>query len=101
VIGTAAYLSPEQACGEPVDAGSDIYSTGCLLNELLTGRPPFIGDSPMPVVCQHVQETPRPPSTLNPQLPPVADAITLTALQKNPRDRYRPQGRYATTSNVP
>ena len=66
VIGTAAYLSPEQALGEHVDARSDLYSTGCLLFELLTGRPPFIGDSPVSVAYQHVRETPQAPSTFNP-----------------------------------
>jgi serine/threonine-protein kinase len=89
VIGTAQYLSPEQARGESVDARSDIYSTGCLLYELLTGRPPFVGDSPVSVAYQHVREEPRPPSMLDPEVPPVADAITLKALQKKPIDRYQ------------
>jgi eukaryotic-like serine/threonine-protein kinase len=89
VIGTAQYLSPEQARGESVDARSDIYSTGCLLYELLTGRPPFVGDSPVSVAYQHVREEPRPPSMLDPEVSPVADAITLKALQKKPHDRYQ------------
>ncbi|MFD2077942.1 serine/threonine protein kinase [Actinopolymorpha cephalotaxi] len=89
VIGTAQYLSPEQARGESVDARSDIYSTGCLLYELLTGRPPFVGDSPVSVAYQHVREEPRPPSMLDPEVPPIADAITLKALQKKPHDRYQ------------
>jgi serine/threonine-protein kinase len=89
VIGTAQYLSPEQARGESVDARSDIYSTGCLLYELLTGRPPFVGDSPVSVAYQHVREEPRPPSSLDPEVPPAADAITLKALQKKPADRYQ------------
>jgi eukaryotic-like serine/threonine-protein kinase len=89
VIGTAQYLSPEQARGESVDARSDIYSTGCLLYELLTGRPPFVGDSPVSVAYQHVREEPRPPSMLDPEVSPVADAITLKALQKKPLDRYQ------------
>ena len=59
VVGTAQYLSPEQARGENVDARSDLYSTGCLLYELLTGRPPFVGDSPVSVAYQHVREEPR------------------------------------------
>ena len=88
VIGTAQYLSPEQARGEPVDARSDIYSTGCLLYELLTGRPPFVGDSPVAVAYQHVREQPRPPSALEPDLPPYADAIPLKALEKDPGARY-------------
>jgi eukaryotic-like serine/threonine-protein kinase len=89
VMGTAQYLSPEQVQGQSVDARSDVYSTGCLLYELLTGQPPFVGDSPVSVAYQHVQQDPRPPSMLDPQLPAVADAITLTALQKNPGDRYQ------------
>ncbi|HZC25879.1 MAG TPA: Stk1 family PASTA domain-containing Ser/Thr kinase, partial [Actinopolymorphaceae bacterium] len=92
VIGTAQYLSPEQARGESVDARSDIYSTGCLLYELLTGRPPFVGDSPVSVAYQHVREEPRPPSMLDPEVSPVADAITLQALQKMPHDRYQSAG---------
>ena len=89
VIGTAQYLSPEQARGESVDSRSDIYSTGCLLYELLTGRPPFVGDSPVSVAYQHVREEPRPPSMLDPEVSPVGDAITLKALQKKPLDRYQ------------
>ncbi|WP_020577887.1 Stk1 family PASTA domain-containing Ser/Thr kinase [Actinopolymorpha alba] len=88
VVGTAQYLSPEQARSEPVDARSDIYSTGCLLYELLTGRPPFLGD-PLSVVYQHVQEEPQPPSTLEPQVSTEAERITLTALRKDPLDRYQ------------
>ena len=68
VIGTAQYLSPEQARGEQVDARSDLYSTGCLLYELLTGRPPFVGDSPVSVAYQHVREDPVPPSQIDPDV---------------------------------
>ncbi|HBX80780.1 MAG TPA: serine/threonine protein kinase, partial [Propionibacteriaceae bacterium] len=75
VIGTAQYLSPEQARGETVDARSDIYSTGCLLYELLTGRPPFQGDSPVSVAYQHVRENPVPPSHIDPLVTPAMDAI--------------------------
>ena len=89
VIGTAQYLSPEQARGEQVDARSDLYSTGCLLYELLTGRPPFVGDSPVSVAYQHVREDPAPPSQLDPDVPPSADAIVLKALAKDPGDRYQ------------
>jgi beta-lactam-binding protein with PASTA domain/predicted Ser/Thr protein kinase len=89
VIGTAQYLSPEQARGEQVDARSDIYSTGCLLYELLTGRPPFVGDSPVSVAYQHVREEPAPPSSLDPDLPPNADAIVLKALTKDRERRYQ------------
>lgn len=88
VIGTAQYLSPEQARGETVDARSDLYSTGCLLYELLTGRPPFIGDSPVAVAYQHVREAPATPSAVAPDVPDVLDRITLNALAKDRTDRY-------------
>ena len=89
VIGTAQYLSPEQARGEKVDARSDVYSIGCLLYELLTGPPPFTGDSPVALAYQHVRENPAPPSQLDPELPPSADAIVLQAMAKDPNDRYQ------------
>jgi eukaryotic-like serine/threonine-protein kinase len=89
VIGTAQYLSPEQAKGERIDARSDLYSTGCLLYELLTGRPPFIGDSPVAVAYQHVREAPKPPSYFDPEIPAVADAIVLKSLGKRPEERYQ------------
>jgi len=89
VIGTAQYLSPEQARGETVDARSDIYSAGCLLYELLTGRPPFQGDSPVSVAYQHVREAPVPPSHVDPIVTPAMDNIVLKALAKDPADRYQ------------
>ncbi|MEV4437710.1 Stk1 family PASTA domain-containing Ser/Thr kinase [Streptomyces sp. NPDC049577] len=89
VIGTAQYLSPEQAKGEQVDARSDLYSTGCLLYELLTVRPPFVGDSPVAVAYQHVREEPNPPSTYDPEITPEMDAIVLKALVKDPNYRYQ------------
>jgi eukaryotic-like serine/threonine-protein kinase len=89
VIGTADYLSPEQARGEPVDARSDIYSTGCLLYELLTGRPPFTGDSPVAIAYQHVRENPVPPSRIDREVTGWADAIVLKAMAKDPADRYQ------------
>ncbi|MER7832241.1 Stk1 family PASTA domain-containing Ser/Thr kinase [Streptomyces sp. NPDC095602] len=89
VIGTAQYLSPEQAKGETVDARSDLYSTGCLLYELLTVRPPFIGDSPVAVAYQHVREEPQPPSVFDPEITPEMDAIVLKALVKDPDYRYQ------------
>jgi serine/threonine-protein kinase len=89
VIGTAQYLSPEQAQGETVDARSDLYSTGCLLYELLTVRPPFIGDSPVAVAYQHVREEPQPPSVFDPEITPDMDAIVLKALVKDPNYRYQ------------
>jgi eukaryotic-like serine/threonine-protein kinase len=89
VIGTAQYLSPEQARGDRVDARSDLYSAGCLLYELLTGRPPFTGDSPVAIAYQHVRENPVPPSRVDPDIPRWADAIVLKAMAKAPADRYQ------------
>ncbi|MFI6485360.1 Stk1 family PASTA domain-containing Ser/Thr kinase [Nonomuraea sp. NPDC050663] len=89
VIGTAQYLSPEQARGERVDARSDIYSTGCVFYELLTGQPPFTGDSPVAIAYQHVREEPIPPSQINPEIPRWADAIVLKAMAKDPAHRYQ------------
>ena len=89
VIGTAQYLSPEQARGETVDSRSDLYSTGCLLYELLVGRPPFVGDSPVSVAYQHVRETPLPPSQLDPEISPEIDAVVLKALAKDRSERYQ------------
>jgi eukaryotic-like serine/threonine-protein kinase len=89
VIGTAQYLSPEQARGESVDARSDVYSMGCMLYELVCGAPPFTGDSPVSVAYQHVREDPRLPSSINPEIPPELDAILLKAMSKNPANRYQ------------
>jgi serine/threonine-protein kinase len=89
VIGTASYLSPEQARGEHVDARSDVYSTGVLLYELLTGLPPFRGDSPVSVAYQHVKEEAPPPSALAPGLPQSVDAVVMKALAKNVDNRYQ------------
>jgi serine/threonine-protein kinase len=89
VIGTAQYLSPEQARGEAVDARSDVYAAGCVLFELLTGEPPFSGDSPVAVAYQHVREDVRSPSTVNTEVPHELDAIVLKAMSKNPANRYQ------------
>lgn len=89
VIGTAQYLSPEQARGEKVDHRSDIYSVGCLLYELLVSEPPFKGDSPVSVAYQHVREAPVPPSQLDAEVTPGMDAVTLKALAKSADDRYQ------------
>ncbi|SNR62029.1 Stk1 family PASTA domain-containing Ser/Thr kinase [Blastococcus mobilis] len=89
VIGTAQYLSPEQARGESVDARSDVYSLGCMLYELVTGAPPFTGDSPVAVAYQHVREDPKLPSSINPAIPAELDAILLKAMSKNPANRYQ------------
>ena len=89
VMGTAQYLSPEQARGEVVDARSDLYSAGCLFYELLTGRPPFQGESAVSVAYQHVSETPVPPSQVDPAVPPALDPLVLKSLAKDPADRYQ------------
>jgi beta-lactam-binding protein with PASTA domain/predicted Ser/Thr protein kinase len=89
VIGTAQYLSPEQARGEQVDARSDLYSAGCLLYELLTGRPPFVADSPVAVAYQHVRETPIPPSRVVGGIPETVDRIVMHSLAKGREERYQ------------
>jgi len=89
VIGTAQYLSPEQARGEAVDARSDVYAAGCVLFELLTGEPPFQGDSPVAVAYQHVREEVRRPSEVNQEVGPELDAVVLKAMSKNPANRYQ------------
>ncbi|MDP9937761.1 serine/threonine-protein kinase [Paenarthrobacter nicotinovorans] len=89
VVGTAQYLSPEQARGETVDARSDLYSAGCLLYELLTSRPPFVGDSPVSVAYQHVRETPDLASAHNPDVTEALDSVLVKALQKSRTDRFQ------------
>lgn len=89
VVGTAQYLSPEQARGEVVDARSDLYSAGCLLYELLTGRPPFQGDSAVSVAYQHVSEAPKPASSFAPDIPNTLDRVVMKALAKRREDRYQ------------
>ena len=92
IVGTAQYLSPEQAMGETADARSDIYSTGCLLFEVLTGRPPFTGDTPVSIAYQHVSgELPK-PSSIQPTLPEDIDVLLAVALAKKPQDRYQSAG---------
>ncbi len=97
MIGTAQYLSPEQARGVKVDARSDVYSLGCVLYEILTGEPPFVGDSPVAVAYQHVREDPVPPSARHADISPDLDAVVLKALAKNPDNRYQTAARCAPT----
>ncbi|EGD54582.1 Stk1 family PASTA domain-containing Ser/Thr kinase [Gordonia neofelifaecis] len=89
VMGTAQYLSPEQARGIKVDPRSDIYSMGCVLFELVTGEPPFTGDSPIAVAHQHVHEDPRRPSSIRPEITPELDSVIMKAMSKNPANRYQ------------
>jgi eukaryotic-like serine/threonine-protein kinase len=89
VLGTASYLSPEQAQGQSVDGRSDIYSLGCVLYEMVTGRPPFTGDSPVSIAYKHVKEDPVPPSRLNPDVPQDLEAVIMKAMAKNAANRYQ------------
>ena len=92
VVGTAQYLSPEQALGEVADLRSDIYSTGCLLYEVLTGKPPFSGETPVSIAYQHVSGVVVPPSSIVAGLPEGIDTLLTVALAKNPDDRYQSAG---------
>ena len=94
IVGTAQYFSPEQARGESVDARTDLYSTGIVLFELLTGRAPFRGDNPVAVAYQHVNSDPVAPSTLNPRVSPALDAVVLRALAKDRFSRYQSAGEF-------
>src|SRR5919108_4026993 len=89
IMGTAQYLSPEQARGAPVTAASDLYSVGIVLYEMLTGRVPYGGDSAIEIAMKHVNELPKPPSQLRPEMPPGLDRVVLRALAKEPEDRYQ------------
>ncbi|PIM70644.1 serine/threonine protein kinase [Streptomyces sp. JV178] len=89
VMGTPQYLSPEQALGKAVDHRSDLYATGCLLYELLALRPPFVGETPLSVVYQHVQDIPVPPSEVAPAAPPELDGLVMRSLAKEPDDRFQ------------
>jgi len=89
IIGTAQYLSPEQARGAPVDQTSDLYSVGIVLYELLTGEVPFTGDTPLEIAMKHLSEPPKPPSELRPEVPHDLDLVVLRALAKDPSDRYQ------------
>jgi eukaryotic-like serine/threonine-protein kinase len=92
VLGTAAYLSPEQAQGVAVDPRSDVYSLGCVLYEMLTGRKPFTGDSALAIAYKHVREQPAAPSRVNPDVPPELEAVVMTAMAKDPDQRFSSGG---------
>src|SRR5947207_4609154 len=89
IIGTAQYLSPEQARGSPVDQTSDLYSVGVVLYEMLTGQVPFTGDTPLEIAMKHLSAVPKSPSELRPDVPHDLDLIVLRALAKNPEERYQ------------
>jgi eukaryotic-like serine/threonine-protein kinase len=89
IMGTAQYLSPEQARGAPVTAASDLYSVGIVLYEMLTGKVPFTGDSAIEIAMKHLNEPPKPPSKIRPEISEELDAVVLRALSKNPEDRYQ------------
>jgi serine/threonine protein kinase len=89
IVGTAQYLSPEQARGAAVDQRSDLYSIGVVLYEMLTGNVPFTGESPVEIAMKHLSDTPRPPSSIRPEIPPDLDMVVLRALAKNPDDRFQ------------
>jgi serine/threonine-protein kinase len=89
IVGTAQYLSPEQARGGEVDPRSDLYSLGVVLYELLTGKTPFDGETPVEIAMKHLSTAPKPPSKLRPDVPPELDMVVLRALAKDPADRYQ------------
>jgi beta-lactam-binding protein with PASTA domain/tRNA A-37 threonylcarbamoyl transferase component Bud32 len=89
IMGTAQYLSPEQARGAPVTASSDLYSVGIVLYEMLTGKVPFTGDSAIEIAMKHLNDAPKPPSKIRPEIPEELDQVVLRALAKNPEDRYQ------------
>jgi beta-lactam-binding protein with PASTA domain/predicted Ser/Thr protein kinase len=95
ILGTASYMSPEQAQGRPVDERTDLYSTGAVLYELLTGRPPHTGDSPVAIAYKQVNEVPPPPSEINSDVTPALDAVVMRALAKNPANRYQSAREFA------
>jgi beta-lactam-binding protein with PASTA domain/tRNA A-37 threonylcarbamoyl transferase component Bud32 len=95
IMGTAQYLSPEQARGAPVTASSDLYSIGIVLYEMLTGKVPFTGDSAIEIAMKHLNEVPRPPSKIRPEIPEELDQVVLRALAKAPEDRYQTAEEFA------
>ena len=100
ILGTASYFSPEQAKGESVDARTDLYSTGVVLFEMLAGRPPFRGETPVAVAYQHVSETPVKPSSINRKVSPALDAVVLHALAKDRFARYQSAAEFRTEVEI-
>jgi serine/threonine-protein kinase len=88
-LGTVQYYAPEQAQGEIVSPAADVYALGIVMYEMLTGRTPFDGDTPVTVAMRHIQDLPEPPSAYNPRISPGLERIILRCLEKDPRDRYR------------
>ncbi|MER6573447.1 protein kinase [Streptomyces sp. NPDC001093] len=88
MVGTAHYLAPEQALGKSVDPRSDLYSVGCMVFELLTGRPPFLADNALSIAYQHVRQPPPTPSSINPAITPSLDTLVARALRKDPAHRF-------------
>src|SRR5947209_13887743 len=88
IVGTAQYLSPEQARGAPVDPRSDLYSLGVVVYEMLTGKVPFTGDTPVEIAMKHLSQVPKPPSEIRPEVPHDLDAVVMRALAKDPEQRY-------------
>ena len=87
-LGTVQYYAPEQAQGEIVKPAADVYALGIVIYEMLTGKPPFDGDTPVSVAVRHIQDLPEPPRKQNPKIPPGLEALILRCLEKDPRDRY-------------
>jgi serine/threonine-protein kinase len=88
LVGSPPYMSPEQCEDLPLDAQSDIYSLGCVFYEMVAGRPPFVGSSPIDTLVKHMNEEPKPPSAYTPEVPPAVDAVLLKALAKHKHERY-------------
>src|SRR5262249_18537043 len=95
IVGTAAYMAPEQATGQAIDARTDIYSAGIMLYEMLTGQVPFDADTPIAVLTKHVHDAPAPPRSINPNLPVPVEAAVMRAVEKNPNARYQSAGAMA------
>src|SRR5262249_48595321 len=95
VLGTASYMSPEQALGKPVDGRTDLYALGILLYELTTGRLPFTGDDPLTIISQHVHAPVVPPRVFRPELPRALEAVILRLLEKSPAERFATAGETA------